>query len=206
MTLLGEQSMMNETIRRVAENNRQLLSLLDWESQVDSREIIQNFNDLFSFHLFPEHNRLVGQSPANGSPRSSIRSNHSSKPATPPPTSANPANRNGTIILDSLNVSPKAKVKELENNNSSKIVNKNNSNASKMQQQMLQQLVDQQTLEKQKQMVEMLHANKGVEALGVLVQYLVFNVSTKFKQFTLLGCSWRSFMNVALNYNLKCKR
>lgn len=73
----------------------------------------------------------------------------------------------------------KTKVKELENNNSSKIVNKNNSNASKMQQQMLQQIVDKQTLEKQKQMVEMLHANKGIEALGVLVQYLVFNVSTR---------------------------
>lgn len=42
---------------------------------------------------------------------------------------------------------------------------------------MLQQLVDQQTLDKQKQMAELMHANKGVEALGVLVQYLVFNVS-----------------------------
>lgn len=72
----------------------------------------------------------------------------------------------------------KPKVKELENNNSSKIVNKNNSNASKMQQQMLQQLVEQQSIEKQKQMAELLHTNKSVEALGVLVQYLVFNVST----------------------------
>lgn len=45
------------------------------------------------------------------------------------------------------------------------------------QQQTLQQLVDQQSLEKQKQMVELLHASKGAEALGVLVQYLVFNVS-----------------------------
>jgi hypothetical protein len=75
-------------------------------------------------------------------------------------------------------VSVSQKAKELENNNSSKIVNKNNSNASKMQQQMLQQLVDQQSLEKQKQMVDLLHASKGAEALGVLVQYLVFNVST----------------------------
>lgn len=47
-----------------------------------------------------------------------------------------------------------------------------------MQQQLVQQLVDQQTLEKQKHMAELMHANKGVEALGVLVQYLVFNVST----------------------------
>ena len=53
-----------------------------------------------------------------------------------------------------------------------------------MQQQMLQQLVDQQTMEKQKCMVELLHASKGAEALGVLVQYLVFNVSTK-KLFTI---------------------
>lgn len=126
-----------------------------------------------TFHFSIIADRLAGQPPTtNGSPRSSIRSNHSSKPATPPPNSTN---RNGTIILD---VSPKPKVKELENNNSSKIVNKNNSNASKMQQQQaLQQLVDQQTLEKQKQMVELLHASKGAEALGVLVQYLVFNVS-----------------------------
>lgn len=43
---------------------------------------------------------------------------------------------------------------------------------------MVQQLVDQQAAEKQKQMAELMHANKGVEALGVLVQYLVFNVST----------------------------
>lgn len=128
-----------------------------------------------SFLIIADHNRVVGQTPANGSPRSSIRSTHSSKPTTPPP---NTSNRNGSIILDSLSVSPKAKVKELENNNSSKIVNKNNnSNASKMQQQMFQQLMDQQTLEKQKQMVELLHASKGAEALGVLVQYLVFNVS-----------------------------
>lgn len=47
-----------------------------------------------------------------------------------------------------------------------------------MQQQMLQQLVEQQSIEKQKQMAELLHTNKSVEALGVLVQYLVFNVST----------------------------
>jgi hypothetical protein len=108
----------------------------------------------------------------NGSPRNSLRSNHSSKAATPPP-----ANRNG-IIIDSLNVSPKAKAKEHENNNSSKIVNKNSANVSKMQQeQMLQQIIDQQTTENQKQMMELLHANKGVEALGVLVQYLVYNVS-----------------------------
>jgi hypothetical protein len=97
-----------------------------------------------------------------------------SKPTTPPP---NTTARNGAIVNDPLSVSPKSKVKELENNNSSKIVNKNNSNASKMQQQMLQQLVDQQSLEKQKQVAELMHANKGVEALGVLVQYLVFNVS-----------------------------
>lgn len=46
-----------------------------------------------------------------------------------------------------------------------------------MQQQVLQQLIDQQQLENQKQVAELMHANKGVEALGVLVQYLVFNVS-----------------------------
>lgn len=131
-------------------------------------------NGTFQFSI-TDHSRLAGQAPVNGSPRSSIRSNHSSKPATPPPNT----NRGGTIILDSLSVSPKAKLKEPENNNSSKIVNKNssNANASKMQQQMLQQLVDQQSVEKQKQLAELTHANKGVEALGVLVQYLVFNVS-----------------------------
>jgi hypothetical protein len=43
--------------------------------------------------------------------------------------------------------------------------------------QLLQQIIDQQTVENQKQMMELLHANKGVEALGVLVQYLVHNVS-----------------------------
>jgi hypothetical protein len=120
------------------------------------------------------------QSPVNGSPRSSIRSNHSSKAATPPPpinSNNNNINKNG--IIESLNVSPKSKAKELENNNSSKIVNKNNANVNKMQQeQLLQQIIDQQALEKQKQMLELLHANKNVEALGVLVQYLVFNVST----------------------------
>ena len=125
------------------------------------------------------------QSPVNGSPRSSIRSNHSSKAATPPPNNNN--NRNG--IIESLNVSPKSKAKELENNNSSKIVNKNNANVNKMQQeQLLQQIIDQQALEKQKQMLELLHANKNVEALGVLVQYLVFNVSI----FPLYGCVIRS--------------
>lgn len=46
------------------------------------------------------------------------------------------------------------------------------------QEQLLQQIIDQQALEKQKQMMELLHSNKSVEALGVLVQYLVFNVST----------------------------
>lgn len=82
------------------------------------------------------------------------------------------------MLIDTLNVSPKAKVKELENNNSTKIVNKNSTNVSKMQkEQLLQQIIDQQTLENQKQMMELLHANKGVEALGVLVQYLVHNVS-----------------------------
>lgn len=139
------------------------------------RRKAKQLTDPFNFFI-ADHSRLVGQVPANASPRSSIRSNHSSKPATPPPNT----NRNGTIILDSLNASSKAKVKEPENNNSSKIVNKNssNANASKMQQQMLQQLVDQQSAEKQKQLAELTHANKGVEALGVLVQYLVFNVST----------------------------
>lgn len=47
--------------------------------------------------------------------------------------------------------------------------------------QLLQQIIDQQTVENQKQTMEFLHANKGVEALGVLVQYLVFNVSTNYK-------------------------
>lgn len=118
----------------------------------------------------------------NGSPRNSLRSNHSSKGATPPPTQ--PAARNGLIIIDSLSVSPKAKGKELENNNSSKIINKNSANTNKMQQQqqqenqLLQQIIDQQSTESQKQLKELLHANKGVEALGVLVQYLVYNVST----------------------------
>lgn len=74
----------------------------------------------------------------------------------------------------------------MENNNSVKVTNKNNANTNKIQQQqqqlLLQQLAEQQALEKQKQMLdarELLHANKSVEALGVLVQYLVFNVSTK---------------------------
>lgn len=119
------------------------------------------------------------QSPVNGSPRSSVRSNHSSKAATPPPNINNTNNRNG-VIIDPLSISPKTKVKELENNNSSKIVNKNNANVNnKMQEQLLQQIIDQQSLENQKQMFELLHANKSVEALGVLVQYLVFNVSTR---------------------------
>ncbi|CAG9797539.1 unnamed protein product [Chironomus riparius] len=120
-----------------------------------------------------DHSRLSQQqSPVNGS-RSSIRSNHSSKAATPPPN--NNSNRNG--IIESINVSPKSKAKELENNNSSKIVNKNNANVNKMQQeQLLQQIIDQQALEKQKHMLDLLHANKNVEALGVLVQYLVFNL------------------------------
>lgn len=112
--------------------------------------------------------RLVNASPINASPRSSIRS----KASTP--------SSNG-IIIDALNVSPKAKVKELENNNSAKIINKNSTNVSKMQkEQMLQQIIDQQTAEQQKQMMELLHANKSVEALGVLVQHLVFNVSRIF--------------------------
>lgn len=58
-------------------------------------------------------------------------------------------------------------------------MNKNSTNVTKMQkEQLLQQIIDQQTVENQKQTMEFLHANKGVEALGVLVQYLVFNVST----------------------------
>lgn len=125
------------------------------------------------FIIIADLNRVAGPTPVNGSPRSSIRSTHSSKAVTPPPSSSV---RNGTIILDSLTAAPKPKVRELENNNSSRIVNKNN--ASKVQQQVLQQLIDQQQLENQKQVAELMHANKGVEALGVLVQYLVFNVST----------------------------
>lgn len=88
----------------------------------------------------------MNQSPINVSPRSSIRS---AKTSTPPPP---------------LSVSSKAKGKELENNNCTKIVNKNSSNVSKMQkEQLLQQIIDQQTVEKQNQMMELLHANKGVE-------------------------------------------
>lgn len=116
------------------------------------------------FLCFPD--RLVNPSPINASPRSSIRS---TKAPTPP--------ANG-IIIDTLSVSPKAKAKELENNNSTKITNKNSTNVTKMQkEQMLQQIIDQQTAEKKNQMMELLHANKSVEALGVLVQHLVFNVS-----------------------------
>lgn len=120
--------------------------------------------------------RLVNPSPINASPRSSVRS---SKTATPPTSG---------IIIDALNVSPKAKAKELENNNSAKIINKNSTNVSKMQkEQMLQQIIDQQTAEQQKQMMELLHANKSVEALGVLVQHLVFNVSIKIRRNFLEG-------------------
>lgn len=133
--------------------------------------------------LFSDHNRLSQQqSPVNGSPRSSIRSSHSTKATTPPPSHSNTTTNRKGIVIDALNVSPKAKVKEHENNNSSKIVNKNSMNVNgKMQQQeqkLLQKIIDQQAVEKQKQMLELLHANKSVEALGVLVQYLVFNVST----------------------------
>lgn len=60
-----------------------------------------------------------------------------------------------------------------------------------MQQQAIQQLVDQQTLEKQKQMVELLHASKGAEALGVLVQYLVFNVSITPASYQLETEQWK---------------
>lgn len=114
---------------------------------------------------------MVNPSPINASPRSSLRS---TKTSTPPPSSAT-----NNRVIDTLNVLPKTKVKELENNNSNKIVNKNSTNVTKMQkEQLLQQIIDQQTVENQKQTMEFLHANKGVEALGVLVQYLVFNVST----------------------------
>lgn len=115
----------------------------------------------------------MNPSPINASPRSSLRS---TKTSTPPPSSATLNRSNG---IDTLNASPKGKVKESENNNSNKIVNKNSTNVTKMQkEQLLQQIIDQQTVENQKQTMEFLHANKGVEALGVLVQYLVFNVST----------------------------
>lgn len=120
---------------------------------------MQNLNFLTKILNLFISERLVNQSPINASPRSSVRS---SKTSTPPP-SANSRGNNG-IIIDTLNVSPKAKVKELENNNCNKIINKNSTNVSKMQkEQLLQQIIDQQSLEKQKQMMELLHANKGVE-------------------------------------------
>lgn len=156
-----------------------------------------NFINGIIFHLFTDHNRLVGQqqtptatvttntSPKTGSsPRSSLRTNASIKLATTPPNAL--SLRNGTIILETSHIQPKSKGKDVENNNSVKVTNKNNANTNKIQQQqqqlLLQQLAEQQALEKQKQMLEareLLHANKSVEALGVLVQYLVFNVSTK---------------------------
>ncbi|CRL07701.1 CLUMA_CG020656, isoform C [Clunio marinus] len=118
-----------------------------------------------------DQNRLVGPPFLNGSARSSFHSTHSIKSGTPPP---NNSTRNDALIINTLSRSPKAtKLKKFEStNNSKRIVNKN----SKMQQQTLQQLIDQQSLEKQKQTFNVLHTNKGVEALGVLVQYLVFNL------------------------------
>ncbi|CAO1346378.1 unnamed protein product, partial [Diamesa tonsa] len=121
-------------------------------------------------------------SPKTGSsPRSSLRTNASIKLATTPPNAL--SLRNGTIILETSHIQPKSKGKDVENNNSVKVTNKNNANTNKIQQQqqqlLLQQLAEQQALEKQKQMLEareLLHANKSVEALGVLVQYLVFNL------------------------------
>ncbi len=141
----------------------------------------------YSIFFIADHNRLVGPTPtpntttakspsSNNSPRSSTRSTNQT---------TQPSNRNGTIILENLSISPKSSCKQndIENNNSSKIVNKNSNNAKKSPQAqrslaMEQQLLDQQMHEKK--MVDLnnlVHANKGVEALGVLVQYLVFNVS-----------------------------
>jgi hypothetical protein len=75
-----------------------------------------------------------------------------------------------------------------------------------MQQQMLQQLVDQQTIEKQKHMVDLLHASKGAEALGVLVQYLVFNVSRKLLfSPEILQTNNGSLTRIFENCRIKCK-
>lgn len=133
--------------------------------------------------LTPTATVTTNTSPKTGSsPRSSLRTNASIKLVTTPPNAL--SQRNGTIILETSHIQPKSKGKDVENNNSVKVTNKNNANTNKIQQQelLLQQLAEQQALEKQKQMLdarELLHANKSVEALGVLVQYLVFNVSTK---------------------------
>lgn len=76
-------------------------------------------------------------------------------------------------------------MKDFDNNNSHKIVNKNNTNLSNKaaNEQILQQIIDEQALEKQKQTMELMHVNKNVEALGCLVQYLVFTVSTIFPKY-----------------------
>ncbi|CRL02756.1 CLUMA_CG015774, isoform A [Clunio marinus] len=110
-----------------------------------------------------DNKRSIAPSLSIESPRSSIRSNHSSKSALQP--LSNSKISENVICLSS---SPKAaKINKIENNNSSRIVNKNNK----------QKQVDQKAfVEDQKQKFELLNAYKGVEALGVLVQYLVYKL------------------------------
>lgn len=102
----------------------------------------------------------------NSSPRSSLKA----------------GNRNGTMILEGLTQKTNSK-NDIENNNSNRLISKNSPNATHKKspqsehQQKLEQL-DQQMREKQMiGLSNLAHSSRGVEALGVLVQYLVFNVS-----------------------------
>ncbi len=142
------------------------VSLIFQSTLKENSFVYSNLRDFQKLIFFILPDRLANSSPKNASPRSSIRSTKTAMPSS-----------NG-VIIDALNVSPKAKVKELESSNRPKTFNKNSANVSKIQkEQMLQEIIDQQTVEEQKRMMELLHANKNIEALGVLVQHLVFNVS-----------------------------
>lgn len=110
------------------------------------------------FLLILDHNRLIGPT---ANPKGTTNSSKQIIRTTPPPQQ-----RNGSVISSGGDIG--LKTAQTQNSNqivlktvsskSSPVTNNNNKTTS---------VVD----------LNLIHANKGIEALGVLIQHLVFNVS-----------------------------
>ena len=130
----------------------------------------QNSKPIKKFLSILDQNRLSG--PAASSPKASTLRPHSSIANSPS------SNRNAAVILEkSTKPLRLTRCTENDNNNSKKLVNKNTNSSQKAQ------LAQQSTLRTQMIESNLMHANKSAAALGVLVQYLAFNVSIEFSEF-----------------------
>lgn len=122
--------------------------------------------------MFTDHNRLIGPT---ANPKGTTNSSKQIIRTTPPPQQ-----RNGSVIStgDIGLKTTSTQQQQQQQTNSNQIVSKtvcikspitNNNNQ-------IQSVVD----------LNLIHANKGIEALGVLIQHLVFNVSTFIQSSSIL--------------------